>query len=509
MTTINVTQDERPKKTLPYTLNDPYYIGDCYQPSEVVREWEIDSTTMPYLAHIKSLRSSWKPLRQLADFMEVGTEPVRWRDVKNTPGEREERITRTNVTCLEFSVGKRTSKSRFENSRDLKNYVDGLVRANGGQGAARIFVVEDLSRDVVEILGSAFDVDPLFFREQIDDYTWYNTRDASAMASNLMVGMNHRSWFRVRNARLRYFESKDAFEKSRHETRTFNVSRRHDNDENHWNYKDKPGSIVSMTRTRTAIWVGKMGANDEVMVGIVLVDPTVEGGKPLWYGHVNWLLPPGMEIANTNPIASDATLFQEIIHWTETYPWFESAKRDTPIDTRIIAKPTLFTICAEWLVVCDYVKARLSQIEWELEKPSLFRSQGDHIDTSLKRLHTWRRVIPVFREMRVQRALDELQSRVDRLSSVVTAEISIEDARRGLEENHNLARLTWLATIFIPLSYVSGLFSMAEDISTMRETFGWYFAAALPLTVIAMVVASGVGQSWWKPKSSLAGQNGQ
>ena len=42
---------------------------------------------------------------------------------------------------------------------------------------ARIFIVEDLSRDVIEALGAQYDIDPLFFRSHILDYLWYNTRD--------------------------------------------------------------------------------------------------------------------------------------------------------------------------------------------------------------------------------------------------------------------------------------------------------------------------------------------
>lgn len=38
----------------------------------------------------------------------------------------------------------------------------------------RLFVVEDLSRDVIEALGSKFDIDPSFFREHLVDYVWYN-----------------------------------------------------------------------------------------------------------------------------------------------------------------------------------------------------------------------------------------------------------------------------------------------------------------------------------------------
>jgi Mg2+ and Co2+ transporter CorA len=94
---------------------------------------------------------------------------------------------------------------------------------------------------------------------------------------------------------------------------------------------------------------------------------------------------------------------------------------------------------------------------------------------------------------RILSALNELQGRVDRLTAIVTSEISIEDSRRGLEENHNRARLTWLATTFIPLTFVSGLFSMNEDITQLEATYGWYFAAALPFTMLVLAIGFLVG----------------
>ena len=250
---------------------------------------------------------------------------------------------------------------------------------------------------------------------------------------------------------------------------------------------------------------------------------------------------------------------------TAAFPWFEVTEGHE-INAQVLAKPTIYTICAEWLIVCDYVKARLSQIEWELEMPRLFRSKGDAIDTSLRRLHTWRRQIPVFREMvtetlnhalpaaarltappshrsfapnsplsvtsarsmlsdtavinfdlvdgfedivpdfrRVLAAVNELQERVDRLTGIVTSEISIEDSRRGLEENHNMARITWLATVFIPLTFVSGLYSMNESISELKSTYGWYFLTAIPFTLIVMAVgwvAGGGSLAPWRAKNT-------
>lgn len=107
-------------------------------------------------------------------------------------------------------------------------------------------------------------------------------------------------------------------------------------------------------------------------------------------------------------------------------------------------------------------------------------------------------IVPDYK--RVQALLDDLQERVDRLTTVVASEISTEDSRRSLEENHNLARLTWLATTFIPLSFVCGFFSMTNSVSGLKETFGWYFCIAVPLTIFVMVVAGGVGRGWFKKK---------
>jgi Mg2+ and Co2+ transporter CorA len=260
-------------------------------------------------------------------------------------------------------------------------------------------------------------------------------------------------------------------------------------------------------------------------------------------------------------VKQSVSWFEDIVHMTTAFPWFEMTEGHE-LNAQVLAKPTIYTICAEWLIVCDYVKARLSQIEWELEMPRLFRSKGDAIDTSLKRLHTWRRQIPVFREMvketleyalpaaarltkpsshpsiapispisvrstssnkfvidfdnlegfedivpdfmRVLSTVNELQERVDRLTSIVTSEISIEDSRRGLEENHNMARITWLATIFIPLTFVSGLYSMNESVAELKSTYGWYFLTAVPFTLIVMAigwVAGGGSLTPWKKET--------
>jgi Mg2+ and Co2+ transporter CorA len=284
--------------------------------------------------------------------------------------------------------------------------------------------------------------------------------------------------------------------------------------------------------------------------GILLVDPTIKEGYPLWHGYSNWALTPSLHDPNPPKGPPRTTLFEDLIFWTQTYPWFDSSsEQDSSNTLQFLIQPSLHIISAEWLILCDYIKTRLGQIEWELRHPDIFGSEV--INQSLKRLHTWRRVLSVHRDMvdrtisnvlpqiavrigvpldqkmdnethvedasnsqtnrkrglddilsdfkSIAKELEVLQERTDRLSSVVTSSISIQDSKRGLAESRDLSRLTWLATTFIPLSFFTGLFSMASDLSALRNTFRWFFTISLPLTAILIVaLAPRVWSNIWK-----------
>lgn len=85
--------------------------------------------------------------------------------------------------------------------------------------------------------------------------------------------------------------------------------------------------------------------------------------------------------------------------------------------------------------------------------------------------------------------LEEYQSRIDRLTSVVTAVMAVEDTRRANTDARNLGRLTWVATFFIPFSVLSGIFSMQSLQSISLETIRVYFAVTLPVAVVTVAFA--------------------
>jgi Mg2+ and Co2+ transporter CorA len=250
----------------------------------------------------------------------------------------------------------------------------------------------------------------------------------------------------------------------------------------------------------------------------------VKEGFPLWHGYRNWAQIPSMH-DNSQPPACPPriSLFEDLVYWTtqQAEPLLCN-NQEPPDHVEISLLPVIRVICAEWLVMCEHIKTRLGQIEWELGFPEQFRPDAEVIDISLKRLHTWRRLVLLYLDMleetaqdlapfisrarsdaslptgfenarldvnKIMNQLRELQARADRLSTVVVALISMEDSRRGLRENKNVARLTWLATLFIPLTFTTGLFSMQGDITSLSTTFGWYFATAIPMAVLILGIA--------------------
>jgi hypothetical protein len=585
-----------------------YEIGDVYSEEEVKKaqaQWEIityvplpissnpnyllrpaidaksrntEKKEYPYLSHVKLLSNTWPHLRLLADFMEVGTTPLRWKDLNEKEEKkdkkaqteaaeaRNERATRCNVTRLDFvSDGQVTKKACDSSMKLLEALKDDEGESSQGKRELRLFVVEDLSRDVIEALGSELDIEPAFFREHIFDYAWYNIRDRWQDPPNLRSATRKRRWVQLRYVTARYFKTQESFKKGVKEAEKFNVLRRPDDDMNNKAVWDDEGAIVGIMRSRASFWLrqgdekrGPVGRCIQIAYGhvicseltcfsgVLLLDPTIKEGQTLWYGYRNWQATPPVGTKSSDyPTAPERkTLFNDFIYWvtqkdhsnppsttqtTASQPTTESEPR-----THLPIRTLLHLICGEWLTIADYIRTRIGQIEWEVSNPAHFLTKENGIEDALNKLHVWRRLVPLYREMlkdSLQRVfefpyqspaitnngdeegrkagkeakessilafkedfedvlekIEVCQQRIDRLTSVVTAIISIEDSRRSQQDNQNVARLTWLATFFIPLSYVASLFSMQVQVG-MEGTYRQYFKISIPVAVASLLLA--------------------
>ena len=205
----------------------------------------------------------WPHLRYLAEFMEVSTIPLRWKFLRGNGAERAERSCRTNVAILDFPSSGRPTRRSATSVGELEMH---LHEKSIGT-SVRLIIVEDLSRQVIEILGGKFDIDPCFFREHINDYSWYNIRDRWMSPPNLNSATRMLNWRRVRFVRPRYFKNNESFHISREEANRFNVFRRPDDDQNQFPVLDGEG-IISITRTRTLLWLDTDYGEDHETVGM-------------------------------------------------------------------------------------------------------------------------------------------------------------------------------------------------------------------------------------------------
>ena len=95
------------------------------------------------------------------------------------------------IVCLEFSSASETPTRR---SLDLDGLAFLLGNTDGGKDGiyGRLIIVEDLSNDIIETLGSLLNIDPLFFASHIDVFQdeIATTRPSTAILPSTMRSQN-------------------------------------------------------------------------------------------------------------------------------------------------------------------------------------------------------------------------------------------------------------------------------------------------------------------------------
>ncbi|RYP04017.1 hypothetical protein DL764_004711 [Monosporascus ibericus] len=555
-----------------------------------------DVENRPYLAYVRQLsQQGWIHLRLLADFMQIGTHPQRWKDLKpeRSSGEKSEeaekdrkrRAEKTEVTVLDYCANEVKKTGPIQSAADLRKELDRSIA--GDDVRLRLYVVEDLSRDVIEVLGQKLKIEPDVFRSHIVDYAWYNVLDRWRDPPYVGAAGRPKNWTQLRYVTARYFETRDKFKEAGSEAQQFNVLRRPDDDHSNKAWWDEPGAVVGLTRSRATFWLQEEQSGSEPRVGVLFLDPTVRAGLPLWRGRrilhqtpqFEPKLPPQSENQKNASKQRDPynnnSFYEDFIYWAQQLAVFPASLKEHVSSAHVPMQALLHLICSEWLTMSDYIKTRLNQVDLEIVNPRQFVAPGHHV--SDEKLHMWRRFIPLYREMvseilervfhfpcyretsrprvmngthpenhtiqqlaagnnattsiidtsttnsspsasqsttcpggdqsakasglgsignyeddfrLVLRHLEEYQSRINHVTSVITAVMSIADSRRALEDNYNIGRLTWLATFFIPFSLIAGAFSMTDDISTIsNHTVRLYFAVSVPLAFVTAIAA--------------------
>ncbi|KAI1840247.1 hypothetical protein JX266_013558 [Neoarthrinium moseri] len=526
---------------------EPFFTSDIYKGYKGAPLQGIAASRGPYFEHVMRLSNEWPRLRYLIDFMQCSTSPKRASLVPLSDILRRQSVVKVGV--VNFTDPHAIT---VQNCGSISQLLDqlGTDRCTNSQ-VRRLFVVEDLSSPVIEALGSAFDIDPRFFRDHIEDHTWYNITDDWVEMPELRSRFQNRSFMTFRYLEPRFFDHEHQAKCARDKTATWNVLRRLDfqgqvkSGTTAW-WESSP-HLVGLLRRKTSIWTKSEGPG---WTGVVLLDPHLPEGYPLWNGYGSLESPPSMSSPAIVHNAKGLSPFDALLRRVTT----NSAEELEQLaeDPESITSKVYPFIFGDTLVTLQYAFTGLFQIEWELDAQR--KRRPENLDRALDSLHKWQRRLPflasyladgvtcfegryalgvniysdsprrhdlsqlvvspdgkgkwqsdIWRDfISLLTKVDSLQSRADRIMGLANAVMSVEETRRMQMEGRNMSRITYLAFVFVPMTFVSSFLSMNNELSSRSiSVYVVFFSVAAPMTLIALVVAANwnaVSVWWERPK---------
>lgn len=196
-------------------------------------------------------------------------------------------------------------------------------------------------------------------------------------------------------------------------------------------------------------------------------------------------------------------------YWERQIPCCFDAKNPT---IQSLAYYPLRIIAAEWVKYVDVMQeclisheyraddiSALGKFEMRLRELQSWRRRAllsqRKVQSILIRLESWKAANPndtpllqplIIDYQHISHHIDECARLLETTVPTVTSAVQIFEARRAFDETANITRLTILALIFMPLNYVSSLFSMQASNAPGNSEFWVYFAVAIPLTLLVL-----------------------
>ena len=445
------------------------------------------------------------------------------------------------AVCMEFFTENRPPYSQRIDLNSLTSLLSN-TRKGSNDCCGRILIIEDPCQDVVEILGSMLDIDPLFFASHIDTHEEINMTTARPSVTTLPSTARSQNFLNLHYQRVIQCDNPRPRQTL---LRNMNLRRK---------VKMLPqtgGITIGLVRhccsiletigpdglrLGMSVLLTGMGARPgaEYVLGLILVDAPISNSdmqirqpdKRNTRGAIQACLFKG-GFQDIRPISATFTpdeaemeslqgspLETLLSCWKHDKPWESNA--NGPLLFSLAHHP-LRMVAAEWMIYLELMFHSIKQYEY---RPDTMPVALDHITAlhadihSLQRwlrrsMSTSQKIRYVIRFLRrsaspgsskyastsliedyeeIASMIDSYTHRLETTISVATSLIQAFDCRRSLTETKNISRLTVLALGFIPLTFVTGLFSMNERVAPGGSHFWLYFAVAVPLCVAVFLV---------------------
>lgn len=260
-----------------------------------------------------------------------------------------------------------------------------------------------------------------------------------------------------------------------------------------------------------------------------MIPQEVLGEPCLWLGgYEDFSHPPSPQSSDFIEPPHRNNLLDDMIHY-----WMQQTPPDMDLNKHLLLYLCYFPlriVAGEWMIYSIVMDRTIKQYEYSSKDFSNFHEALNKLDSDIKSLQSWRRRVK--NSQHRIRALSTFLSAFDCSEAhdlkedfgyifekitecgrilemtipLVTSFVQIIDSRRAFAETTNITRLTILALVFLPLSFVSSLFSMNDANAPGGHQFWVYFAVAVPVTLVVFLVARPPGRNTRAKLRSLTWQ---
>ncbi|KAL8712684.1 MAG: hypothetical protein Q9220_003216 [cf. Caloplaca sp. 1 TL-2023] len=426
------------------------------------------------------------------------------------------------IACLDVSPAHECSSLQNLDFEGLKGLLQlKIEERSSGELYGRILLIEDLCPQIIELLGSALNIDPFFFASHIDvpQSDTATRRPYRTTLPSLAKSQNSIS--------LQYYRSivLDGQGVTGNLRRDMNVPR----------HVASPGTRGADIRlARHCCSVTTSVTKDGLWLGLILVDPPISNSylrkhsdddNRHKFSIQSRLFQGGLEDFRSGPsfhdsedpetqLGPNSTL--ENIAFYLAREWPPNMDLQQPSLASVAYYP-LKIIAAEWMIYLEVVHRLVKKYEYRPDSFPLALEQVSILNADLYALQRWSRqnmgtahkirsVITFLKHQKskddptksnvsltedyehILSCIDVYNHRIELTVSIVASLIQIVDSRRSFVETANIKRLTYLALVFVPLTFISSLFSMAERFAPGGEYFWIYFVVAIPVCAAVFLV---------------------
>ncbi|CAG7560615.1 unnamed protein product [Fusarium equiseti] len=388
----------------------------------------------------------------------------------------------------------------------ITNLIDTLPAAT-----TRLIMVEDISPQLISLVGNALDIDPIFFADYVNT-SFENIEIAPPPPSLAILPslLSQCGYLHLHYQQVLDLGTAEKFEDAAYALKTdSNVTR------NIRRLAPLSGKQLALARATCSLLVKEFESSS---ICLILVDRpircAIEGlGKQSQKNYSAEHLHGGFEDVATSHTTASSThrwnrdsMLDSLTHYLQYQP-----PNYMSINILSLAYYPIRIVLSEWNLYMHLISRYSKHYEYSLQDITSRLHGEDIVD-----LQRWRRrlkqsrhklaLVADFVEQHdngrtewkmVLKDINYLQSQfqdygqsLEQMVTVATTMIQLLDSRRSILEAVNVRRLTYIALVFAPLAWVASLFSMEDAYLPGNDRFWVYFATALPLIAVVILLSA-------------------